>query len=59
MDKEMTSAEVQAKREAAARWANHVSASDQVGTTWRYLLVAESDVTMARGSWSSLKQIGM
>lgn len=59
MDKEMTSADVQGKREAAARWANHVSANEQVGTTWRYLLVAESDVSMARGSWSSLKQIGM
>lgn len=59
MDKEMTSADVQGKREAAARWANHVSANAEVGTPWRYLLVAESDVTMARGSWSSLKQIGM
>jgi type III restriction enzyme len=59
MDKEMSSAEVQGKREAAARWANHVSANAEIGTTWRYLLVAESDVTMARGSWSSLRQIGM
>lgn len=59
MDKEMMSADVQGKREAAARWAHHVSANEQVGTTWRYLLVAESDVRMARGSWSSLKQIGI
>jgi len=59
MDKEMTSADVQGKREAAARWANHVSANAEIRTTWRYLLVAESDVTMARGSWSSLRQIGM
>lgn len=59
MDKEMTSSDVQGKREAAARWANHVSANEQVRATWRYLLVAESDVSMARGSWSSLKQIGM
>jgi type III restriction enzyme len=59
MDKEMTSADVQGKREAASRWANHVSANEQVGTTWRYLLVAESDISMARGSWSSLKQVGM
>lgn len=59
MDKEMTSADVQGKREAAARWANHVSANEQVDTMWRYLLVAESDVSMARGSWSSLKQIGV
>ena len=29
--KEMTSANVQSKREAASRWANHVSADDQVG----------------------------
>lgn len=58
-DKEMTSADVQGKREATARRANHVSANAEVGGTWRYLLVADSDVTMARGSSSSLKQIGM
>lgn len=58
MDKEMASADVQAKREAARRWANHVSADDQVNTTWRYLLVSEADVKTARGSWEALKALG-
>ena len=35
MDKEMRSADVLAKREAAKRWANHVSADERVGATWR------------------------
>ncbi len=58
MDKEMASEDVQGKREAAKRWANHVSADDQVGVTWRYLLVSEADVTTAKGSWGALKRLG-
>ena len=58
MDKEMTSADVQGKREAAKRWANHVSADSTVGVQWRYLLVSESDVSTARGSWGALKRLG-
>ena len=58
MDKEMASADVQGKREAASRWANHVSADDQVGVRWNYLLVSESDVETARGSWEALKRLG-
>jgi type III restriction enzyme len=58
MDKEMASADVQGKREAAQRWANHVTADDSAGTTWRYLLVSESDVETARGSWPALKRLG-
>jgi len=58
MDREMTSAGVQGKREAARRWANYVSGDDTVGTRWRYLLVSESDVKMARGSWEALKGLG-
>lgn len=42
MDKEMTSADVQGKRDAAQRWVNYVTADDSAGTTWRYLLVSES-----------------
>ena len=57
MDKEMASADVQGKREAATRWANHVSASDEVGVTWRYLLASEADVSTAKGSWSALKAL--
>ena len=41
MDKEMATATVRDKREAARRWANHVSADDAVAETWRYLLVSE------------------
>ncbi len=58
MDKEMTSADVQGKREAARRWANYVTADDSVDTTWRYLLVSESDVETAKGSWTALKKLG-
>ena len=58
MDKEMASADVQGKREAAMRWANHVSADATVGAAWRYLLVSESDVDTARGSWDALKRLG-
>lgn len=58
MDKEMTSADVQGKREAANRWANHVSADSRVGVRWNYLLVPETDVDTAKGSWEALKRLG-
>lgn len=58
MNKEVTSADVQAKREAAKRWANHVSADSSVGVKWRYLLVSETDVEDAKGSWAALKRLG-
>lgn len=58
MDKEVTSEDVQAKREAAKRWANHVSADDAVDTEWRYLLVSEADVATAKGSWNALNRLG-
>ncbi|MEU1846200.1 DEAD/DEAH box helicase [Micromonospora sediminicola] len=58
MDKEMSTASVQAKREAAKRWANHVSADDSVGETWKYLLVSETEVKTAKRSWAALKQLG-
>lgn len=58
MDKEMSSEDVKGKREAARRWANYVTADEQVGVTWRYLLVSESDVDTAKGSWSALKKLG-
>ena len=57
-DKEMTSADVQGKRGAASRWANHVSADDQVSARWNYLLVSEADVETAKGSWEALKRLG-
>ncbi|MDA8102647.1 MAG: DEAD/DEAH box helicase family protein [Nitrospiraceae bacterium] len=54
----MRDTDVQAKREAAQRWANHVSADASIGVPWRYLLVSESDVQTAKGSWSALKRLG-
>jgi type III restriction enzyme len=58
MNKEMTSDDVQGKRDAAMRWANHVTADGKVGVSWRYLLVSESDVDTAKGSWAALKKLG-
>jgi type III restriction enzyme len=58
MDKEMSSADVKGKRDAARRWANYVTADEQVGVAWRYLLVSESDVDTAKGSWSALARLG-
>ena len=57
-DKDLPSDEVQAKREAARRWANHVNAAEEVDVTWHYLLVSETDVSSAKGSWSALKSLG-
>lgn len=57
-DKDLPSAEVQGKRETARRWANHVNAAAKVTVAWRYLLVSESDVTEARGSWPALRALG-
>lgn len=57
MDKEMQSADVRNKR-AARRWDNYVSGDESVGTCWRYLLVCETDVKNAKGSWDALKGFG-
>lgn len=59
MDKEMTTPEVKGKRDAARRWANYVSADENGdGTRWRYLLLSETDVKTAKGSWEALKGLG-
>lgn len=58
MDKEMATPEVQGKRNAARRWANYVSADEKSGTEWRYLLLSESDVRAAKGSWAAMKGLG-
>jgi hypothetical protein len=36
---------------------NHVNADPKAGATWTYLLVLESDVEAAKGSWSALKAL--
>jgi type III restriction enzyme len=58
MDKEMDSSDVQAKREAAVRWANHVTSKAEVKMPWRYLLVSETDIDTAKNSWEALKRLG-
>jgi type III restriction enzyme len=55
-DRDLPSKDVQAKELAAKRWAQHVSA--QTNVNWRYLLVGETDVAEARGSWAALKKLG-
>jgi type III restriction enzyme len=55
MNREMASETVLEKREAAKRWANHVSADPKVRSKWDYLLVSESDVMNAKGSWNALR----
>ena len=58
MDKEMSPEDAKGKRQAARRWANYVNSDEKVLVTWRYLLVSESDVDTAKGSWSALKRLG-
>jgi type III restriction enzyme len=57
-DKEVSTYEVQAKRTAAQRWVNHVNASGKVDGSWHYVLVTETDIADAAGSWEALKQLG-
>jgi len=57
MDKEMDTATVKGKRDAARRWANYVTADESVGVPWRYLLASEADVETARGSWPALRTL--
>lgn len=58
MDKEATTDEVQEKRTAAQRWVNHVNADPSVPNTWRYILVTETYVKDAKGSWLVLSRLG-
>lgn len=53
-DKDMPTEVVQAKREAAKRWANIANASAQFGRTWGYLLISETNLRTAKGSWAAL-----
>jgi type III restriction enzyme len=59
MDNKMAVADVQSKRQAARRWANHVSADEKVATPWNYILVSEADVKTAKGLWEALKALGV
>jgi type III restriction enzyme len=53
-DRDLRTETVQAKREAAQRWVNHVSSDERIDQTWRYLLIGESDLNRARGDWQAL-----
>jgi len=57
-DKDMTSAEVVAKRRAARKWARTANSAQEVDATWSYLLVGEQDIEDALGSWEHLKGFG-
>jgi type III restriction enzyme len=59
-DNQMTSQAVEGKRNAAKKWANYVNTSPTFssGPKWHYLLVSESDVRDANGSWAALKGLG-
>ena len=46
----------QGKREAAQRWANHVSNADGVAEDWHYLLASESDIAQAKGDWNGAEE---
>jgi type III restriction enzyme len=56
-DRDVATDAVVAKKEAARRWANHVTASDTVkkqGNEWRYLMVSETELLQAKDDWGSL-----
>ena len=57
-DKDLDSASVIGKAEAAREWANRVNVANHVEGRWRYLLVGESDVDQASGSWLKLRSLG-
>lgn len=56
-DKDMTSAEVIAKREAAREWVNTVNGSPEVTERWGYLLASESVIANA-STWDAAKNGG-
>lgn len=57
-DRDVTNEVVQAKRQQALRWAQHVTDDEQTTATWRYLLVYERDIATAKGDWGVLKRLG-
>ena len=57
-DRDRNKEDVVAKRHAALRWSNHVNANPAINVTWGYMLVFESDVRDAKGSWPALAAMG-
>ncbi len=58
MDKEFSSADVTAKREAARRWGNHVNADEKVVAKWHYLIVWGADIKDSEDSWTAIRKPG-
>lgn len=58
MDKEMLAADVVAKKKAAKTWANTINNSGLADGRWQYLLLSETDVEDAAGSWAQMKSFG-
>lgn len=58
MNKELTAADVIAKKKAAITWANTINHSGKVNGRWKYLLLGEDDVNDAAGSWDQMKDFG-
>lgn len=58
MDKEANSNDVQGKRDAAKRFVNRVNNSGVFENKWHYLLVTETDVKTAKGSWAAIRKLG-
>ena len=57
-DKDAHSEDVQGKRQAAKRWANVVNADGSSDRKWTYLLLTETDLKNAKGSWPALVKAG-
>lgn len=60
-DNEMDAVTVQAKRQSAKKWVNYVNGLPEVetrGEKWVYLLVSETDIEQAKGSWDALHRFG-
>ncbi len=53
-DRDLQNENVKGKREAAQRWANHVSSDAQTTERWHYLLVGETDLRQAKDDWEAL-----
>ena len=57
-DRDLHTDAVLGKRQAAQRWANHVTADERVSDRWQYLLIGESDLAQAHGDWEALAAAG-
>ncbi len=53
-DRDLQTEDVRGKRQAAARWANHVTADERTSESWHYLLIGETDLNRARDDWGAL-----